>query len=57
MTLQNIYDTFLPLFNGGNVSNNEAQIEKLHFSNHGLDEPFIDVDVQDALNEDKDENK
>ena len=45
MTSQNVYDTLLPFFNGGNVLNIEAHIWSLYSSNDGLDHPFFDVYV------------
>ena len=56
MTLQNVYDTLLPLFNGGNISN-EAQIQPLYSSHDGLNQPLSDVDLKDALDEEKAKNE
>ena len=56
MNSQNVYDTLLPLFNGGNVSN-EAQIQPLYSCNNGLNQSLSDVDVQDALGKERAENE
>ena len=50
------HDLILPLFDGGNVRN-EAQIHPLYSFNDGFDQPFFDIDAQDALDEERDENE
>ncbi|MCO5581848.1 hypothetical protein L7F22_035737 [Adiantum nelumboides] len=56
---QDIYDTLLPLFNGGstNVNSNEANVQPMGVSKNVTDQPIIDVNVHDVLDEERAENE
>ncbi|WP_129329885.1 hypothetical protein [Enterobacter cloacae complex sp. 4DZ1-17B1] len=56
---QDIYDTLLPLFSGGNtnVSSNEANVQSMGFFENVLDQPITDADVHDVLDEERAENE
>ncbi|WP_129364608.1 hypothetical protein [Klebsiella pneumoniae] len=56
---QDIYDTLLPLFSGGNtnVSSNEANVQPMGVSENVLDQPITDADVHDVLDEERAENE
>ncbi|MCO5593221.1 hypothetical protein L7F22_047228 [Adiantum nelumboides] len=56
---QDIYDTLLPLFNGGstNVNSNEANVESMGFFENVTDQPIIDVYVHEVLDEERAKNE
>ena len=54
---QDMYDTLFPLFNVGqsHVESKEAQIQPIQVFNQSIDQPIIDADVCDALDEERTE--
>ncbi|WP_219822517.1 hypothetical protein, partial [Enterobacter cloacae complex sp. 2DZ2F2B] len=52
---QDIYDTLLPLFSGGNtnVSSNEANVQPMGVSENVTDQPIRDAHIHDVLDEER----
>ena len=57
LTSQDMYDTLLPLFSGAhsNAVPNEVVIQPMQVSDNGEEQPISDVDVQEALDEERTE--
>ncbi|KAI5062667.1 hypothetical protein GOP47_0023206 [Adiantum capillus-veneris] len=59
LSSQDIYETLLPLFSGGssNVNSNEANVQSMGVFKNVIDQPIIDADVHDVLDEERAENE